>query len=200
MGARIVEELRGTRCLSLEQCPTQKKSVACSRSFGVLVVSLDELREVVAVYTSRAAERLRCAGMAASVVTVFISTNRFSAEPQYSNTITYQLASPTDTTQELLDWVWRGLEQIYRPGFRYKKAGVMLNHLTPADQLSRRLFGDEAFERGRRLAQAIDEINRRYGRDTVRVGATQPDGRWRTKFLRRSSRYTTHLREVLHAH
>jgi DNA polymerase V len=81
VGARIVEELRGIRCLSLEQCPQQKKSVTCSRSFGILVESLDDLREAVAVYTSRVAERLRRAWLAASVVIVFISTDRFSAEP-----------------------------------------------------------------------------------------------------------------------
>ena len=197
VGARIVEELRGIRCLQLEQCPQQKKSVTCSRSFGVLVESLDDLREAVAVYTSRVAERLRRARLAARVVTVFINTDRFSTEPQYNNSLTYELASATDTTDELLEWTLKGLEQIFRPGFKYKKAGVMLNHLVPADQLSRRMFGDLSFERSRRLAEALDEINRRHGRDTIRFGLAQADGRWKTKAVRRSPRYTTCLKEVL---
>jgi DNA polymerase V len=197
VGARIVEELRGVRCLQLEQCPQQKKSVTCSRSFGALVESRDDLREAVAVYTSRAAERLRRAGLAARVVTVFINTDRFSAEPQYSNTITYELASATDTTDELLEWALKGLAQIFRPGFKYKKAGVLLNHLVPAHQLSRRMFGDGSFERARRLAKAVDAINRRHGRDTIRFGLAQADRRWKTKALRRSLRYTTCLKEVL---
>jgi DNA polymerase V len=200
VGARIVEELRGTRCLSLEQCPQQKKSVTCSRTFGLLVESLDELREAVAMYTRRAAERLRRAKLAASVVTVFINTDRFSAEPQYNNTITYELASPTDTTDELLEWILKGLEQIYRRGFKYKKAGVMLNHLVPAEQLSIRMFGDSSFERARRLAKAIDEINTRHGRDMVRYGIKLSNNRWKTKSLRRSPLYTTCLNEVLHVH
>ena len=200
VGARIVEELRGIRCLQLEQCPQQKKSVTCSRSFGVLVESLDDLREAVAVYTSRVAERLRRAGLAARVVTVFISTDRFSAEPQYSNTITQELAFATDTTNELLEWTRKGLERIYKQGFKYKKAGVLLNHLVPADQLSRRMFGDISFERSRILAKAMDEINRRHGRDTIRFGVARPDGSWTTKFLHRSPHYTTCLREVLHVH
>jgi DNA polymerase V len=77
VGARIVEELRGVSCLPVEQCPPAKKSVTCSRSFGALVESVSEMREAVAVYTTRAAERLRKHGMAAGVVTVFINTNRF---------------------------------------------------------------------------------------------------------------------------
>ena len=197
VGARIVEELRGVRCLHIEQCPQQKKSVTCSRSFGVLVESLGELREAVAVYTSRAAERLRRAQLAAGVVTVFINTDRFSPEPQYSNTVTYELASPTETTNELTEWTLRGLEQIYKAGFRYKKAGVMLNRLVPADQLSIRLFDDKRFERSRRLAKAMDGINARYGRDTIRLGAMEPNARWKTKSLRRSPRYTTCLKETL---
>jgi DNA polymerase V len=197
VGARIVEELRGTSCLPLERCPQTKKSITCSRSFGVPVERLDELREAVALYMTRAAEKLRKHKLAAGVVTVFINTNRFSPEPQYANAATYELASPTDVTDELLEWASEGLEKIYREGYRYKKAGVMLNQLTPADQLSMRLYGDEAFERSRRVMRAVDEINRRHGRDTVRLGAARPDGRWRTKFLRRSPNYTTRIHEVL---
>jgi DNA polymerase V len=197
VGARIVEKLRGVSCLPLEQCPSKKKSVTCSRSFGVPVESLAELREAVALYLSRAAERLRRFRLVAAVVTVFINTNRFSAEPQYGNSITYDLAYSTDSTQELPEWALKGLAQIYRPGYRYKKAGVILNRLAPVEQLPRRFFGDRAFERSRRVQKAVDEINRRHGRDTVRFGAAQPNGRWQTKFLKRSRRYTTRLRDVL---
>jgi DNA polymerase V len=78
VGARIVEELRGIRCLPLEQCPQTRKTITCSRSFGVMVESLDQLREAIRRYTSIVAERLRRFRLAAGVVTVFISTNRFS--------------------------------------------------------------------------------------------------------------------------
>jgi DNA polymerase V len=197
VGARIVEELRGHSCLPLEQCPQQKKSLTCSRSFGVLVESLEELRQAVGVYLTRAAERLRRAKLAASVVTVFINTSRFDSEPHYGNSITYELASATDVTGELLEWALRGLGQIFRPGYKYKKAGVMLNRLVPADQLSTRLFGATSFERSRRVMRAVDQINARHGRDTVRYGVARPDGRWQTRFLRKSQNYTTCLKEVL---
>lgn len=197
VGARIVEELRGVPCLPLEQCPQQKKSVTCSRSFGLPVVSLDELREAVALYLTRAAERMRKHCMAAGALTVFIHTNRFKDEPQYGNAATFELACATDATDELLAWALKGLGQIYRPGFRYKKAGIMLLGLKPAERLTARLFGRGDFERSRRVMRAVDEINRRLGRDTIRLGALNPAGRWQTKALRRSRRYTTSLREVL---
>jgi DNA polymerase V len=197
VGARIVEEIRGISCLPLEQCPQQKKSITCSRSFGLLVESLEELREAVSIYMSRAAERLRRGKLAAGVVTVFINTNRFSTEPQYGNSITYEIAYSTDSTNELLEWAMKGLEQIYRQGYRYKKAGVMLNGLVPADQMTKRFFGDVAYERSRSVLRAVDEINRRHGRDTVRFGMSQAKGRWQTKSLRRSQNYTTKLNEVL---
>lgn len=197
VGARIVEELRGVSCLPLEKCPQARKSVTCSRSFGVPVESPEEMREAVAVYTRKAAERLRRSKLAAGVVTVFVSTNRFSADPQYSNSKTFELAYPTDSTQELIGWALKALGLIYRPGYRYKKAGVMLNGLSPADELTKRLFGDEKFERLRRVMRAVDGINSKYGRDTICYGTARPGGRWETKFLRRSPRYTTCLEEVL---
>jgi DNA polymerase V len=73
----------------------------------------------------------------------------------------------------------------------------MLNRLAPAEQLSMRLFGDDRFEKSRRVMKALDEINARHGRDTIRFGAAPARGRWETKFLRRSQRYTTRLDEVL---
>ena len=197
VGARIVEELRGIRCLALEQCPQQKKSITCSRSFGRVVESPEELREAVSVYTSRAAERLRRSRLATGVVTIFISTNRFSPDPQYSNAVTYELAQATDTTEELLEWALKGVEKIFRAGYKYKKAGVLLNHLVPADQLSIRLYGDSQFERSRRLMRTIDQINARYGRDTVKFGVAPSDASWKTRFSKRSPRYTTCLKEAL---
>lgn len=196
-GARLVEELRGVSCLPLEKCPQARKSVTCSRSFGERVESPDGLREAVAVYMTKAAERLRRSRLAAGVVTVFINTSRFDPGAQYSNSATFELAYSTDSTQELLAWALKGLEQIYRPGYRYKKAGVMLNRLSPAGQLSMRLFGDERFEKSRRVLKAVDEINARHGRYTIRFGAAPAKGRWETKFLRRSRCYTTRLDEVL---
>lgn len=122
---------------------------------------------------------------------------RFSPEPQYSDSVTTEMAYPTDSTGELLGWALRGLEGVFREGYRYKKAGVMLSGLVAADGLTKRLFGNADYERARRVMKAVDEINARHGRDTVRYGAAPPDGRWRARFARRSPRYMTRLEEVL---
>lgn len=79
----------------------------------------------------------------------------------------------------------------------YRKAGVMLNSLSPADQLTLRMFGDERAERFRQVMVAVDQINRRWGRNTVRFATANPEGNWRTKVEKRSPRYTTRLDEVL---
>ena len=103
VGARIHAELNGVNCLPLEVAPRARKSVTCSRSFGESVETIGELKEAVAMFMTRAAEKLRRDTLAASVVTVFIQTNRFRAdEPQYENSATHELLYPTDSTEELL--------------------------------------------------------------------------------------------------
>lgn len=109
VGARIVEGLCGISCIPLEKCPQGKKSVTCSRSFGVRVESSEELREAVMAYVTKAAESLRRSRLAAGVVKVLINTNRFDPGPQYSNAATFELAYSTDSTDELLAWALKGL-------------------------------------------------------------------------------------------
>jgi len=196
VGPRIVMELRGVSCMPLEVCPPAKKSITCSRSFGRAVDTLADLREAVAFYVTRAAEKLRRGELAASVVTTFIQTDRFSESPQYYNAGTHTLAYPTESTKELLSCSLNALERIFQEGYSYRKAGFILNGLAPAGQLTLRMFND-THERFRQVMVAVDRMNRKYGRDTVRFAVARPDGRWRTKFQRRSPRYTTCLQEVL---
>jgi len=113
VGARVVMELRGVSCMPLEVCPPAKKSITCSRSFGKAVDLLSDVREAVAFYITRAAEKLRRGHIAARVVTTFIQTDRFSDEPQYYNAGTRTLAYPTDSMRELLACALDALERIF---------------------------------------------------------------------------------------
>lgn len=97
---------------------------------------------------------------------------------------------------ELLSCALGALEMIFQKGYSYRKAGVIVNGFAPADQLTLRMF-DDTHERFRQVMVAVDQINRKYRRDTVRFAVARPDGRWWTKFQRRSPRYTTCLQEVL---
>jgi len=198
VGARIHAELNGVSCLPLEAAPRPRKSMTCSRSFGELITSLDEMKEAVALYMTKAAERLRNERLAASVVTVFIETSRFNPEEErYANSATHELLYPTDSTEELLAVALRATERLYRAGFSYKKAGVMLNGMKPSDHLTRRMFHQDSWERSRRISQAMDEINKRFGRHTIRYGSVETDGRWGMKAARKSPRYTTNINELL---
>jgi DNA polymerase V len=194
---RLVLELRGISCLELETCPPSRKSVTCSRTFGVVVERLSEVREALAVYVTRAAEKLRREGLAASAVTVSIHTDSFARGPQYHPSATRTLAYPTDSTNELIAYALDTLEHLFREGYGYRKARVTFFGLVPADQLTMRLFDDARWERFRRVMEAVDLINRKYGRDTVRFAVAQPEGRWKTKSEYLSPRYTTRLSEVV---
>lgn len=198
VGARIHAELNGISCLPLEAAPRPRKSLTCSRSFGELISTLEEMKEAVALYMTKAAERLRKEQLAASVVTVFIKTSRFNPEEErYSNAATHELLYPTDSTEEFLSVALRATESLFRAGFRYKKAGVMLNGMKPSDHLTRRMFHQDSWERSRRVSQAMDEINRRYGRHTIRYGSVKTDGKWGMKAAHKSPRYTTNIGELM---
>src|SRR5439155_12152991 len=134
VGLRLVWELRGISCLPLALCPPPKHSLMVSRSFGRPITTLTEMREAVATYTTRAAEKLRRAHLAAGVVTVFLETNRFADEPQYANSVTIPLPVATQDTAELIRYARRGIEQIFHADYRYKKAGVILTALVPTHQ------------------------------------------------------------------
>jgi DNA polymerase V len=189
--ARTILELCGTSCIPLNTATHDRKSAVCSRSFGRAVESLAELREAVAFYASRAAEKIRRAGLAATAVVVFASTDRFREESYYSNSATLGLAVPSDFTPELIAHALRGVERIYRAGLRYKKAGVMLLGLVPARPAQAGMFDGLDRERARRLMSAVDDVNERMGAGTLRFAATGTAREWKMLRERRSPRYTT---------
>jgi DNA polymerase V len=197
VGARIVQELRGVSCLALEDCPPPKQGITVSRSFGRPITSLVEIREAVAAYTARVGEKLRRERLAATVLTVFVMTNPFKEdEPQYSNAVTIKLPVATDATPELLRYALRGIERVYREGYRYNKAGIMLTALVPVSQRQLDLFEDRDRERSSRLMRVLDRLNAEMGTGTLRYAAEGYMKRWRTRFERRSPVNTTNWRDL----
>ena len=126
-----------------------------------------------------------------TVLTVFLTTNTFKDEPQYSNAATIKLPIATDSTSDLLRYALPGLERIFRDGYRYKKAGVMLTALVPASQVQGDLFDRQDRERSSRLIRALDRLNDHMGAGTLRYAAEGFTKRWRARFERRSPAYTT---------
>jgi DNA polymerase V len=194
---RTVQELRGIPCHPLELSPAARKSITVSRSFGNTVESLPELQAAVAFYVSRAGEKLRREKLVASALTVFIETDRFRSEPQYAKSLTLEIAPLSNLTPELRELAFKGLAAIYQPEYAYRRAGVLLADLVPESEVPRRLWEDARNEQMRKAMQAMDEINQKLGRDTVKVGYYARTGAWQTRFRKRSPRYTTNWNELM---
>lgn len=196
VGVRMVQELRGVSCLGVELVPPAKKAITVSRSFGRLVTTIGGMCEAISCYTIRAAEKLRRGRLAAGAMMVFLMTNRFRDEPQYSNSATIELPVPTDATDEFIAYALRCLRGIYRTGYRFYKAGVILADLVPGDQIQTDLFDTRDRGRSSTLMRVLDTVNSRMGSGTLTFAAAGIDRSWKTRFNRRSPRYTTRWEEL----
>ena len=198
-------ELRGVSCLPLEEAPPPKQQIISSRSFGKLVTDLPSLRQAVSSYTARAAEKLRRQHSETRSLTVFINTPSFQiSEPQYHPSITMRMAKPSQDTRILTQSALRGLERIYKEGYRYQKAGVMLLELAPAGHGQTSLFDCDDDTTGwdrLRLMEVMDRINRAMGRETLWTAAqgltrAEQAGSWRMKRETLSPAYTTRWNQL----
>jgi len=208
---KTVLELRGTSCMELDDAPAARHQILVSRSFGKAVTELPGIVEAVSEFAARAAERLRQQDGAAGAVNVFFTTSAFRQnDQQHSASVTVPLIRPTADSRLLVGAAVQAATGAYRTGFNYVKAGVMLVDLQPAGQNQGELdlFADA--EEGVKvppcdraaLMQAMDSLNRRFGRDSVRIGSASLVSNsnevrsWSTKQERRSPRYTTRWDEM----
>ena len=191
---RTVRELRGISCLELEEVVPEKQQIMCSRSFGTLVYELAELEEALASYIGRAAEKLRAQDALAGALQVYIRTNIFKPEvPQYQKGLTVPLPEATSDTRLLVASALRILKRIYRPGYGYHKAGVTLLDIRPRGNQQFSLFAASGVASARcgKLMEALDGINQRYGRGTLRLAAEGVEKGWQMRRGNLSPRYTT---------
>ncbi len=195
---RTCNELRGLSCLDLEDVAPAKQQIMSSRSFGAPVEALVELREAVATYVASAAAKLREQGSVSGAIYVFAQTNRFREDDaQYNAGLTVPLEEPSDDTLVLIKAALGGLGKIYRPGFRYKKAGITLTLLTDKTLRQETLFDDpQVRAKSKRLMAVIDAVNQEYGRETLRSGASGIEQNWATRAEFRSPRYTTRWEDL----
>jgi DNA polymerase V len=198
-GLRTVLELNGRPCLPLTALDAPCKSVICSRSFSRELTTWAELREAVAAFAARAAAKLRQEQRTATILQVFVETNRFKEKDWYANVKAVVLPRSTNYTPDLLAAAQAALRHLFLPDRNYKRAGVLLSELQNDSSSQPDLFGEvdaEALGRRTRLMETLDTINKRFGRDTARFlaeGIRQP---WRMKRLLKSPAYTTRLGEI----
>ncbi|HZS46531.1 MAG TPA: Y-family DNA polymerase [Blastocatellia bacterium] len=200
-GLRLAKELRGIACQGLDPRATPQKSALCSRSFGKQIETLSDMKQAIATFTARAAEKIRQRNLQARTVTVFMRTNQHRPDqPQYEHAETERLLYASSSTQELLHAALGLAERVFKEGFRYKKAGVILNWLQPSAPTEIRIFGEQETERQRRVMKLVDRINERYGRDSLRFAITGTDNKeqeWKHKFEHRSPCFTTQWDQLL---
>lgn len=192
---RTIRELRGQSCIELEDVAPDKQQIACTRSFGQKVTSYLPLEQAITEFTCRAAEKLRQQSSRAASLLVLIHTSPFEQKRAYSNSVMVPLRRPTDQSQDLVHAAIAGLRAIYKAGYRYARAGVMLLDLQGPSSEQFELALDETHASDS-LMQALDAINDRYGMGTVRLGSAgvQKQARqWDMKQERRSARFTTDL-------
>jgi DNA polymerase V len=178
LGSRTAMELRGIPCINLETSQTKRKSCVVSRSFGKRIEKFQELKEAVANYCLNASEKIRSESLVAKAITVFVRTSPFQRNfSYYSNAKTIDFPIATNNSIEIVKTAVSILEKIFKNGYQYQKAGVMLAGLRNDDG-RKNLFSSEKDEKIKSLMQSIDNTNYRYGRSTLSLASAGVHKKW----------------------
>ena len=197
---RTVRELQGEPCISMEEAPTPKQQIACTRSFGHPITEIAPLIEAISEFTSRAATKLRRQSGLAGQILVFAHTSPFRTGPKFSKSVVVPLRRPTADTSLLVRAAVMGISQLYAPGFQLAKAGVMLLDLMPNNVLQGEFdFGTPDTRDRSKLMATIDTINDRFGRSAIHVGSAarqHTPSDWSMLQVRLTPQYTTKFSDI----
>ena len=197
-GLRMVKELKGIPCYAIEHQPPRKKNICTSRSFGMDVVTYEELMEAIASYASTCALKLRKQKSLAASILVFIKTNPFkNSQNQYNPYQKVILDVPLNDSMEITKQALMALKKIYKKGFSYKKAGVIVGDIVPDSSKQLSLFNNKDPFKSTNVMCAVDYINEKMGRNKVRLAVQGFDRKWRLKQEKLSPCYTTRFKDVL---
>ncbi|HEX8324336.1 MAG TPA: Y-family DNA polymerase [Tepidisphaeraceae bacterium] len=201
VGARTVYELRGESCIELEEQASPKQNICCSRSFGKVTNRIEDMSEAVSTFAAQAAVKMRRQDLVSGRVGVFVQTDRHAPVIQYAPSFAVTLAAPTNSSPALCKAAAWCLHRVFRREHHYKKAGVMLFNLQQREGAQLGLYGDADPDRSNRLMQTLDDINRKFGRGTLRPASTSPHTlqacrTWHLRAENLSPRYTTRWNEI----
>ena len=178
LSSRTAMELRGISCINLETTSSKRKSCVVSRSFGKKIENFQELKEAVANYSLNASEKIRSESLIAKSITIFVRTSPFQSRYGfYSNSKTIDFPIATNNSIEIVKAAVSGLESIFKNGYRYQKAGVMLSHLSNSNN-GKNLFSSKKDEKINNLMKSIDNTNYRYGRSTLSLASAGIQKKW----------------------
>ncbi len=192
---KTIRELRGETCIEFEDVTPAKQQIINSRSFGSMVTEQADLEDALSHFISNAAKKLRDQHSIASMLQIFILTNRFRKDQeQYSPHIAIPLITPTANTITLQKYALQGLKAIFRSGYHYKKAGVILSEISPASHFQNDLFA--AAPEKSQLMKTLDSINARYGKGTIKLSQDGSRQSWVMRAEKKSPEYTTNWAEL----
>ncbi len=197
VGERTWRELNGEACIGLEQVLPNKKQILTSRSFGNMVSEYIPLSESVATFASLCAGKLRRQKSCATSLMVFIHTNKFKEDlPQYYQSSIIELPVPTNFPAEIIHYALEALKKIFKEGYQYKKAGVMITNIVPDSCIQTNLFDGLNREKQRRLTKTLDLINSKYPKSVI-FGAQGIDHEWKMRQNNLSPCYSTRLKDAI---
>ncbi len=196
VGLRLKHDLQGLPNILLEES-VPRKSIATTRTFEKPYTKFEDLRERISTFAVMSAEKLRAQNSCCNSLMVFIKTNKHREDaPQYNRTIVVKLPFSTSSSIEISNYAIAALKQIYRDGFAYKKAGVVLQDFTSSSCVQQKLF-DNRNEKHIPLMKAVDKINTTYGQQKIRLASQDTQRVWKMKQEKLSPRYTTSLDDVI---
>ncbi|MDO1514537.1 Y-family DNA polymerase [Maribacter confluentis] len=199
IGERLWRELNNMSCLELVLQPNAKKGIGTAKSFGYKLTDYTLIEEACSYYVAEVADLLRQQQSAAAQIEVSLQTNQHSAvDKQYRNKIVITLDTPTDSTAKLTKEALKGLRQIFRQGYRYKKVGINLTQLVQKNEVQTNLFHTPHKSDSEAITNVMDNLNNRYGKNKIKLATVgNRDKEWALIKEHRSPRYTTQWNELL---
>lgn len=192
VGVRTWKELKGISTIDLEKMAPDKQTICTSRSFGEMIEDFDTLMESVANFTASCARKLRAQRSCAGMLQVFIYTNRFREDlPQYYNSQIITLPTPTSDVTELIHYARLALKNIYKEGYQYKKAGVIVMDIVPRNCVQQNLFDKRDRMKHEQVLEVLDKVHKKYGTRVLKVAAQGTGKKWALKSEYLSKQYTT---------
>ena len=198
IGEKIIKELRGEKCYQIQFSHATKKSICTSRTFGKTVTNFEDISSSVAMYATRCSEKLRSQNSYAHFAYVFIQTNPFRNDSkQYVKSEIIKFDVATNDTSEILSYVLKSLKNIYKTGYQYKKAGVILSGIIQEYEVQENLFDNINRFKNQKIIKTVDKINKKMGQDMLRYAAVGYVKKWQLKQQRLSPCYTTRWSDIL---
>lgn len=192
VGVRTWKELKGISTIDLEKMAPDKQTICTSRSFGEMIGDFDTLMESVANFTASCARKIRIQRSCAGMLQVFIYTNRFREDlPQYYNSRIITLPTPTSDVTELIHYARLALKNIYKEGYQYKKAGVIVMDIVPRNCVQQNLFDERDRMKHEQVLEVLDKVHKKYGTRVLKVAAQGTGKKWALKSEYLSKQYTT---------